>query len=150
MLALLRWGGWGAAGPETVEDDDDFGQFVHEDNGGQSKHTGDRQGQQYNDDRQRQDDVLIDDAASSPSMVQGAWDQTQIVAGEGDVCRLDRRIRACGAHGNAKVCRGQGGGVIDTIADHGYHVLLSHGGDGLSFAVRAEFSMDLVNACGSG
>ena len=51
-------------------------------------------------------------------MVYGARDQSQVIAGECDIRRLDRCVGAGGSHGDSDVGRGERGGVVDAVSDH--------------------------------
>src|SRR5699024_587618 len=53
-----------ARGTEDIEDDNDLGDLVDEDDRRESEHTEERQLQRYRDDEQRQQDVLVDDLSS--------------------------------------------------------------------------------------
>src|SRR5699024_7637844 len=91
-------GGACTGGAEAVADHDDLGDFVDEDDGGKAQRAGDREREQHDDDREGQDDVLVDDRPSAFRVLQGLWDEAQVVAGERDVGGLDRGIGAGGAH----------------------------------------------------
>ena len=47
----------------------------------------------------------------------------QVAAHQGEVAGLDGDVGA-GAHGDAEVGLGQGGGVVDAVADHGHDAAL--------------------------
>ncbi len=47
---LCQW--FGAPGPDTVGDDDDFGEFVHRDDRGQAEHTGEGERDEHCDQSQ--------------------------------------------------------------------------------------------------
>src|ERR1700730_27102 len=52
-----------------------------------------------------------------------------------------------GTHGEADVCGGQRGRVVDTVSGHGHDVtLLTETLDNLSFPMRLHFGFDLVDA----
>lgn len=74
-----------ACGTQSVEYDEDFGGLVDQDDGCESQNSGDRQWKKNDDDRQGQDDVLIDDATTAAGVVYGARDQSQVIAGERDI-----------------------------------------------------------------
>ena len=64
-------------------------------------------------------DVLPDDARRAPAETDGLRQLSEVVAHEGDIGCLERGVGACGAHGDAKRGAGQGGSVVDAVADHG-------------------------------
>ena len=69
----------GTRSPQSVGDDDDFGDLVHEDDRCQAEHAGDRQRQQHSDDRQGQHDVLVDDPAAAAGVAQSLRDEAEVV-----------------------------------------------------------------------
>ena len=62
----------------------------------------------------------------------------EVAAHEGEVAGLDGDVGA-GAHGDAEVGLGEGGGVVDAVADHG---------DDLAFGLEAPDDVDLVRRAG--
>ena len=59
---------------------------------------------------------------------------SQVAADEGEVAGFDGDVGA-GAHGDPEVGLGEGGGVVDTVADHGH---------GLALGLQAADDVDLV------
>ena len=91
---------------------------MDEDDCGQAEHAGDGQRRQHGDDRQGQHDVLVHDRPAAAGMPQRLRDQAEVAPSKGDVGRLDRGVGAGRAHRDAHSRTGQGGGVVDTVADH--------------------------------
>ena len=56
---------------------------MHEHDCSEPENAGDRQRQQDRDDHDGQHNVLVDDATSATGVVDGLWNEAQIVAGEG-------------------------------------------------------------------
>ncbi len=63
-------------------------------------------------------EVLADDAARAAREAQETRQGLEVVAHEGDVGGLERDVGAGGAHGDAQVGGGEGGRVVDAVADH--------------------------------
>ena len=64
----------------------------------------------------------------------GVGGDAQVAAHEGEVAGFDGDVGA-GAHGDAEVGLGEGGGVVDAVADHG---------DDLAVGLQAADDVDLV------
>ena len=77
--------------------------------------------------------IGVDDAA------QAAADQGDVGGGDGDV--------GAGADGDAEVGLGQGGGVVDAVADHRDHVPVGlEGGDAVGLVGGQDLGDDVVDA----
>ncbi|VXC20624.1 hypothetical protein CITRIK5_80062 [Citricoccus sp. K5] len=79
-------------------------------------------------------------------MRQGLGDQAQVVAGEGDVGGFDGRVRAGGAHGDADLGGGQGGGVVDAVTDHRGGGGAGQLADGGGLVLGAQFGAHVADA----
>src|SRR5699024_127521 len=69
----------------------------------------------------------------------------QVAAHEGDVGGLDGDVGA-GAHGQAEVGLGEGGGVVDAVADHRDDLALGlQAGDDVDLVLGQDLGDDLVD-----
>src|SRR3546814_13396184 len=64
------------------------------------------------------------DVCSSDLEADGVAGGAEIAPYEGDVAGFDGDVGA-GAHGEAEVGLGEGGGVVDAVTDHGHRAALS-------------------------
>ncbi|SKS13596.1 Uncharacterised protein [Mycobacteroides abscessus subsp. abscessus] len=92
---------------------------MHGDHGSQSQDAEQRQRDQDRDQGQGQADVLQHDGPGTTRMVQSLGEVAQVFAHQGHVGGFDGHVGAHGAHGDAEVGGGQGGCVVDAVADHG-------------------------------
>ena len=68
----------------------------------------------------------------------GVDDRRHVLAYESDVGGADRRVRAA-AHGDAEIGAGEGGGVVDPVADHRDPAALgAQRGDQCGLALRGD------------
>ncbi|AKE42035.1 hypothetical protein UL82_09485 [Corynebacterium kutscheri] len=118
---------------------------MHEDDRCQAEHAGDRQRQQHSDDRQGQHDVLVDDPAAAAGVAQSLRDEAKVVAGEGDVGGLDRGVGAGRAHRDAHGRPGQGGRVVDAVADHRGRRRLREPGDDASLVLGTQLGVHVAD-----
>ena len=118
---------------------------MHEHHGGEAEDAEVGEREQGADDQQRQDDVLVDDVPSAAGVVERARQQPQVVAGEGHVGGLDRGIGAGRAHRDADIGSGQGGGVVDAVADHRDRALRTELCDRSGLVLRAQFGADVLD-----
>ena len=62
--------------------------------------------------------VGLDGAQGAPGQADGVGGDAQVAVDEGEVAGFDGDVGA-GAHGDPEVGLGEGGGVVDAVADHG-------------------------------
>lgn len=110
-----------------VQDGDDRHTHVAKDG---EPHIGDaerreHQNQQLN--AQRKDDVLPNNRHGLARHADRAGDVGRLVVHEHDVGSLNCGVRAHGAHGNANVCAGEHGCVVDAVTDKGELALAALG-----------------------
>src|SRR5690606_22722509 len=68
--------------------------------------------------------VLLDDAHDAAAQLDGHGYFVQPVLHQDDVGRFHGHVGARRAHRDADVRRGQGGGVVDAVTNHGHGVAL--------------------------
>lgn len=140
-----RPGPGGEEEAEAVEDDEDGAAFVAEHAMGEGEAGGDGEDGEDGEGAEGDDEVLADDASGAAAEVVGVADVFEAVVHEDDVGLFECGVGAAGAHGDADMGGGEGGGVVDTITDHGDAAALTGpGGDGGHFLFRAEFGADFV------
>ena len=99
---------------------------------------------------ERPDQALLDGGHGAPRQGDGGDDAAQVAADQGDVGGGDGDVGA-GADGDAEVGGGQGGGVVDAVADHRDHVPVGlEGGDPGGLVGREDLGDDVVDADLSG
>src|SRR3546814_10724907 len=86
------------------------------------------------------------DVCSSDLEADGVAGGAEITPYEGDVAGFDGDVGA-GAHGEAEVGLGEGGGVVDAVTDHGHRAALSLEALGaVDLVLRQHLAADVVDA----
>src|SRR3546814_11396342 len=86
------------------------------------------------------------DVCSSDLEADGVAGGAEIAPYEGDVAGFDGDVGA-GAHGEAEVGLGEGGGVVDAVTDHGHRAALSlEALDDVDLVLRQHLGDDFVDA----
>ena len=94
--------------------------------------------------------VLAHDVGGAAGDADGEWDEVEVGVEEEDVAGFAGEVGACG-HGEAGVGLGEGGGVVDAVADHGYLVaLLLEEADGGQLVGGEQVGFDIGDAGGLG
>ena len=110
-------------GADGVEHGQDHDAHVREDGGPHARHAQGAEHQAQGLDAEGEDDVLIDDADALAGDADRLGDLQRVVVHEDHVRRLDGRVGAHRAHGDADVGAGEDGRVVDAVADEGQDVL---------------------------
>ena len=93
---------------------------------------------------ERPEQVLADDRHGRPRQVDRGRDGTRVASDEGDVRCLDGDVRA-GADRDTEVGTGDGGRVVDPVADHGHdQPARLEALDGGRLVSRARFGLDPI------
>src|SRR5699024_11460414 len=90
--------------------------------------------------------ILLDRAQRAPREPDRIRGRPQVTADQGDISGFDGHVGA-GAHRQAEVGLGQGGGVVDTVADLGHDLAFAlEEGDEVDLVIRHHFGYALVYA----
>ncbi len=95
---------------------------------------------------QREPEALLDDRQGLPAQADAEGDLREVVGHQGDVGGFVGDIGAGDAHRHADVGDGEGGGVVDAVADHGDAAVLFQGFDALGFLFGQDSGLDFVDA----
>lgn len=132
---------------QTIEPDDDGGPFVAGDTEWQRQRAEQVPEHQYRNERRRDDEVGDDDTVRPPSKSEDRGHCGQIITDDDDIGSLQRQIRTGAAHRDPNLGRSERGRVVDPVADHSDSATASvQGGNGVRFALREQFSMDVNDA----
>ena len=109
---------------QRVGDDDERRAFVEDDGGSDADEPDEGGRDQEGDHAEAEEQVLADDPAGLAAETDDDRELGEVVAHERDVGGLEGDVGAGGTHGDADGGVGQGGGVVDAVADHGDLALL--------------------------
>ncbi len=104
--------------PQRIRNDDERCAHVGGDRHPERGRARDRHHEKHQLQCDREGDVRADVLRRRAAEPQGVGDLQQLVGHQRDVGGLERGIGACHPHRHAHVGRGQGGRVVDAVADH--------------------------------
>lgn len=153
--------GAGAEEAQTVEADDDGGSFVTGHAEWEREVTDEVPGDEGGDEGGGDGQVGDDQAAGAAREDEGGRDDGQVVGDDDGVRGVEREVGSGAAHGDADIGGGQGGGVVDAVADHGHlpagrpgSVVPGRGGleaaDGGDLALGEKTGVDVGDGEGTG
>ena len=82
-------------------------------------HAGEHRHQFAGVGREQVEQIFLNVVVDAAALFDGLHDAGEVVIGEHDVGGFFRHVRPGDAHGDADICRLQGGGVVDAVAGHG-------------------------------
>ena len=116
------------------------------DDGGEAEYPEQRERDEDRDQGEGQADVLQHDLPGAAGVIECLREGAEVFAHEGDVGGFDRYVRSHCAHGDAEVGGGQGGSVVDAVADHRGERVRSEVADDAGLVFGAEVGVYVVDA----
>ena len=98
------------------------------------------------DDGEGEGEILFDDGEVFGGFVEEPGEEMEVVVEEDDVGGVDGGGAADAAHRDADGGAGEGGGVVDPVADHGEAPCFGEFGDFVEFVFGAKIGVDFVDA----
>ena len=131
---------------EAIEHDEERAAFVSDDASGERDFPGEGEADEDEDNAEGDGQVLVDDGSCDSADVERDDEVLEAIVHEDEVGLFHGCVGSASAHGDADMASGEGGCVIDAIADHDDVAALAlQARDGVELLVGVESGVDVLD-----